>query len=262
MKIGILDSGIGGLTVAGEVFRQLPGHDILYWGDTARMPYGGRHPDTIREFVAQGVRVLKASGVDLLAVASHTLSAIALPFIATTLNVPIFSIIDAGLDAAGGVSRKERFGVLAMRTTIESGIYEEKIQRICPNATIYTTAVPLLIPLVEEGWLNRPETNRIIKNYLRPLKNRQIDTLILGSTHLSLLKKTIDRKVGTQVVVVDAVKPLVEKLQCFIENTPKAASAQGGSLRVLVTEKTAHLEKAARLFFRGNVVLETVTFTV
>jgi glutamate racemase len=262
MMIGILDSGIGGLTVARKVCEQLPGHDVLYWGDTARMPYGGRHPDAIREYAAQGAEVLANAGVSLLVVACHTIAAIAVADLAGKLDIPIFSIMDAAVETAVAMSRKDSIGVIASRATVESGAYEEKIRQIRPKAKIYTAAAPLLVSLVEEGWLERPETNRIVKHCLRPLKMRQIDTLILGGTHLSLLKKTFSRKAGTQIAVVDAAMPLALKIRQFVERTSEGRLGQGGNLRVLVSEKTAHLEKTAPTFFNGNVILEKGSFTV
>jgi glutamate racemase len=262
MMIGILDSGLGGLTVAREVRKLLPGHDVLYWGDTARMPYGGRHPDAIRKYAAQGAAVLTNAGVNLLVVACHTIAAIAASDLSEQVDIPLISIMDAAVETAVTTSRKESIGVIATRATVESGAYEEKIRRISPKAKIYAAAVPLLVSLVEERWLKRPETNRMVKRYLQPLKMRQIDTLILGCTHLSLLKKTFSRKAGTQITVVDAAMPLVLNIRRFIENASDASSGPGGALKVLVSEKTAHLEKTARAFFNGNVILEKGHFTV
>jgi glutamate racemase len=256
MSIGILDSGIGGLTVAREVCAQLPGHDVMYWGDTARMPYGGRHPDSIRKYAAQGADVLVKAGVRLLVVACHTIAAIAGADLAGKSGIPVFSILDTAVEVAVAASRKGSFGVIATRATVESGCYEENIRRISPKAKIYTAAAPLLVSLVEEGWINKPETNRVVKNCLHPLKMRQIDTLILGCAHLSLLRHTISRKAGTQITVVDAGASLALKVRRFIESAPEESSGRGGSLRVLVSERTAHLEKSARVFFNGNVVLE------
>jgi glutamate racemase len=256
MKIGILDSGIGGLTVARKIHEQLPGHEILYWGDTARIPYGDRHQDAIREYAAQGADVLVNAGVNLLVLACHTIAAIAAPDLAGKLDISLFSIMDAAVETAVAASRKESFGVIATRATVESGCYEEKIKRIRPRARIYSAAAPLLVSLVEEGWLNRPETNRIVKHFLQPLKMRQIDTLILGCAHLSLLQKTFSRKAGTQITVVDAAEPLALNVRRFVESTAVAPLGQGGNLRVFVSEKTAYLEKTARLFFNGNVTLE------
>jgi glutamate racemase len=262
MSIGILDSGIGGLTVAREVCSQLPGHDVIYWGDTARMPYGSRHPDRIREYAAQGADVLVKAGARLLVVACHTIAATAGTDLAGKSGLPVFSILDAAVEVAIAASRKNSFGVIATRATVESGAYEENIRQRNPKAKIYTAAAPLLVSLVEEGWINTPETHRVVKNCLHPLKMRQIDTLILGCAHLSLLKKTISRKAGTQITVVDAGVPLSLKVREFIESAPEASSGRGGTLRVFVSEKTAHLEKSARAFFNGNVALEEGPSTV
>lgn len=262
MSIGILDSGIGGLTVAREVCAQLPGHDVLYWGDTARMPYGGRHPDTIREYAAQGAEVLVNAGVTFLVVACHTIAAIAAADLAGKLGIPTVSILDAAVEAAVAASRKESFGVIATRATVESGAYEEKILRISPKAKIYSAAAPLLVPLVEEGWINKPETRRVVKNCLHPLRMRQIDTLILGCSQLTLLRKSLSRKAGTQISVIDAARPLALQIRRFMESDANPPDGRGGTLRVLVSEKTAHLEKMARAFFNGNVSLEKGPLTV
>ena len=262
MSIGILDSGIGGLMVAREVCAQLPGYDVIYWGDTARMPYGGRHPDSIREYAAQGADILVKEGATLLVVACHTIAAVAARDLAGRWRIPVFSILDTAVDIAVAASRKGSFGVIATRATVESRAYEENIRQRNPNAKIYTSAAPLLVSLVEEGWINRPETSRVVKNCLRPLKMRQIDTLILGCAHLSLLRRTISRKAGTQITVVDAGVPLALKVREFIKSEPEESLGRGGVPRVLVSEKTGHLEKRARAFFNGNVVLEKGSLTV
>lgn len=260
--IGILDSGICGLTVARAVKRQLPGCDILYLGDTARMPYGARHPDTIRAYGMQGARFLIQAGAKCLVVSCHTLASAAGAHLRDQLDIPIFTITDATTAAAIRASRRTKsgisFGVLGTRTTVFSRIYEEKISALCPEARIYGVSAPLLVPFVEEGRLTQPETAMLVKKYIHPLKTRQIDTLILGCTHLVFLEKTIQQKIGRQVALVDGIRPLAREVAQFFTEGPgrDMPMAGSGQLRACVSEKTDHLECAARRYFHGNITLE------
>lgn len=262
--IGILDSGICGLTVAREVGRQLPERDILYFGDTARMPYGAHHPDTIRAYGMQGARFLVQAGARCLVVACHTLASAAGAHLRDQMDIPVFTIADATAVAAVQASDRAKsgicFGVMGTRTTVSSRIYEEKISALCPEARVHASPAPLLVPFVEEGRLTRPETALLVKKYVHPLKTRRIGTLILGCTHLVFLKKMIQRKIGRQVALVDGIRPLAREVSQFFTDGPGREMPMTGSgqLRACVSEKTNHLECAARRYFHGNITLENV----
>ncbi|MDP7416500.1 MAG: glutamate racemase, partial [Desulfobacterales bacterium] len=181
--IGVLGSGIGGLTVVRELIKQLPEYDLIYLGDTARAPYGDKSPETVTRWALRNTGFLLDKGATLLVTACNTISSIASETVSKRYDLPVFEVITPGVERALSYSKKLMIGVIGTRTTIESGIYEEKIKQMSPEAKVYSMACPLLVPLVEEGWIKKPETTMIIKKYLHPLKAKQVDTLILGSTH-------------------------------------------------------------------------------
>ena len=192
--IGIFDSGVGGLTVARAVMKQIPGYDIVYFGDTAHTPYGTKSAETVIGYTINNIEFLLSQGAELIVIACNTASSVATARVLERFSVPIFEVITPAVELAVQTSKNLNFGIIGTRATITSGIYEKKIIENQPQARVYSAACPLLVPLVEEGWLNKAETAMIVKKYLQPLKTRQIDTLILGCTHYPLLKKVIQRK--------------------------------------------------------------------
>lgn len=212
--IGVFDSGIGGLTVVKALLDVLPGCRIVYLGDTARTPYGSKSAATIISYSLNNAAFLVHQGADVIVIACNTASSYAFDAIKTQYNQPVFEVTGPGAALAAGRSRNRRIGVIGTRATIASGIYTKRIQSLLPDAIVYTAACPLLVPLVEEGWLVKPETRRIVKNYLRPLRDKHIDTLILGCTHYPVLRDLIQRKIGRQVKLVDSA----EAVACQIRN--------------------------------------------
>ncbi|MEJ2656501.1 MAG: glutamate racemase [Desulfobacterales bacterium] len=186
--IGIFDSGIGGLTVVRSVMEHLPGYDIVYFGDTARTPYGTKSADTVINYSLENIDFLLQHGAKIVVIACNTASSVASIRVAETFDVPIFEVVTPASEQAVNRSEISVVGIIGTRATVKSGIYEKKIKKMKPEAKVYSVACPLLVPLVEEGWMKKPETMMIIKKYLLPLKVRQIDTLILGCTHYPLLK--------------------------------------------------------------------------
>ncbi|MCP4215293.1 MAG: glutamate racemase, partial [bacterium] len=202
--IGVFDSGIGGLTVVRALFEKLPGYDIVYFGDTARTPYGSKSPGTLVEYAIEDTRFLIEKGAKLIVMACNSASSVATEDVSKEFDVPIFEVVTPAAKLSVETTRAGSIGVIGTRATINSGIYEKKIRQIDPEIRIYPASCPLLVPLVEEGWLKRPETVMIVKKYLHPLKVRQIDTLILGCTHYPILKKIIQRKIGKKVSLIDS----------------------------------------------------------
>ena len=189
--IGVFDSGIGGLTVVNALMAQLPGYDIVYFGDTARTPYGSKSPATVLRYARQNTEFLLTHNARMIVMACNTASSIATNDLTTSFDVPIFEVISPAVELALTQSRRGRIGVMGTRATIKSDVYAKKIRALRPEMQVYSQACPLLVPLVEEGWLNRPETAMIVKKYLHPLKVRQIDTLILGCTHYPIIRNQI-----------------------------------------------------------------------
>ena len=215
--IGIFDSGLGGLTVARAIMEQLPGYDIIYLGDTARTPYGPKSPETVIRYAIQNTDFLLGRGAKIIVVACNTASSVATDPLGQQFDVPIFEVVTPAVELSINVSKKSSIGVIGTRATINSGVYERRIKERLSDAKVYSAACPLLVPLVEEGWMKKPETRMIVKKYLHPLKVRQIDTLILGCTHYPLLKKTIQHKIGKRVNIIDSSDAIAEKIKKFCQ---------------------------------------------
>ncbi|HSO71582.1 MAG TPA: glutamate racemase, partial [Thermodesulfobacteriota bacterium] len=168
--IGIFDSGIGGLTVVREILEQLPEYPIVYFGDTARTPYGTKSPKTITEYAIEDMEFLLAQGAKIIIIACNSVSSVAADILREKFNVPIFEVIAPAVQKTLEVTRNSRVGVIGTRATIGSGVYERSLKTLRADIQVFSQACPLLVPLVEEGWLKRPETKQIVRKYLFPLK--------------------------------------------------------------------------------------------
>ena len=258
--IGIFDSGLGGLTVARNIRRLLPEHDFLYFGDTARSPYGNKSPETLIQYSIQGVDFLIKNGAKALVIACNSTASVAFESLRGKTDIPIFDVVSSAVKLAIQVSRKLRFGVIGTRATVESGVYEKKIKEISPDVKVYSRACPLLIPLVEEGWLKKPETRMIVKKCVHPLKVRQIDTLILGCNQYAVLTKIIRTKIGKRVEIIDPSNAVAENLKEFFENHPEIDNLleKNGRSRFFVSDVTDHFEAIAKDIYGKNVRLEKI----
>jgi len=258
--IGIFDSGIGGLTVVKSIMEQLPGYDITYFGDTARTPYGSKSSETVVGYALENTEFLLKKGAKIIVMACNTVSSVASDSVADNFDIPLFEVVTPATEKAVKSSGKLIIGIIGTRATVKSGIYEKKIKAIEPEAKVYSTACPLLVPLVEEGWLKKPETVMIIKKYLHPLKVRQIDTLILGCTHYPLLKDKIQRKIGKRVAVIDSSIAVAEKVKDFLDTHPEVDNllTKKGGFRLFVSDITEQFEKTARATLKRNIFLEHV----
>lgn len=258
--IGVFDSGVGGLTVVRALMQRLPDYDIVYFGDTARSPYGTKSPQTVTAYALESIEFLLNQGAGVIVAACNTASSVAIEQIAQRSRVPVFESITPAAAMAVESSTKLRIGVIGTRTTVGSGIYEKKIRKFGANIKVISAACPLLVPLLEERWLKKPETNRIVKKYLHPLKVRQIDTLILGCTHYSLLKKTIQIKIGRRVNIIDSAAAVAENLKDYLQAHEQVAASlsKNGRIRLFVSDLTDQLENSAKMILRRNVRLEAV----
>jgi glutamate racemase len=204
--IGVFDSGIGGLTVVRELIRQLPEESIIYFGDTARVPYGPKSPDTVRRYSREITGFLREEGVKAVVVACNTATAHALPMLREELTIPVLGVVEPGARAAVRASTGGHIGVIGTAGTIASGAYERAIRALLPNACIAARACPLFVPLVEEGWLDSEATRLIAREYLGPLRDERIDTLVLGCTHYPLLKPMLAEELGRRVRLIDSAE--------------------------------------------------------
>ena len=194
--IGVFDSGVGGLTVARENMRNLPNERIVYFGDTARLPYGSKSKETIIRFSRQIIRFLRTQDVKAIVIACNTASALALEEVEKELDIPIIGVVKPGARVAAAATVNNLVGVIGTESTIHSHMYRQTIQAINPDITVFGRACPLFVPLVEEGWLKDPVTEEIATRYLKDLLDQGIDTLILGCTHYPLLRSLIRKITG------------------------------------------------------------------
>jgi glutamate racemase len=258
--IGIFDSGIGGLTVARAVKQTLPRRDIVYLGDTARTPYGNKTAKTVVKYALENTEFLIRQGAKIIVMACNTASSVAFEAVREEFDAPVFEVISPAVEAALAASRKDAIGVIGTRATIRSGVYEKKIKAMRPDAGVHSAPCPLLVPLVEEGWLKKPETAMIVKKYLHPLKTRQIDTLILGCTHYPVLKDLIQRKIGKRVRVIDSAESSARSIARTLEENPDldARLGKNDALRICVSDLTDQFKKTAREILKMNVSFETI----
>lgn len=211
--IGVFDSGVGGLTVAREIMRQIPNEKIIYFGDTARLPYGSKSRETVTRFSKQIVRFLNTFEVKTIVVACNTASAYALDELEQENDIPMIGVVKPGAKAASEVTRNGRIGVIATEATIGSKIYNQYITELNRDVTIYGKACPLFVPLVEEGLWVDPVTDEIARRYLTELIDLDIDTLILGCTHYPLIRSTLGRVMGEEVTLVNPAYETARELR-------------------------------------------------
>ena len=235
--IGVFDSGIGGLTVVSALRHVVPNESIYYLGDTARVPYGGKSPATVQRYSREIASLLLEGDAKTIIVACNTASAVALPVLQAELPVTVIGVIQPGAQAAVAATRNGHIGVIGTRATIKSGAYERAIRELNPDARVTARACPLLVPLIEEGWLQSDVTDKVVMQYLRPLLNAEIDTLVLGCTHYPLLRPAIHRLLGEGVTLVDSAENCaVAVRQSLARENLNAAPGSAGSLEVALTD--------------------------
>lgn len=217
--VGVFDSGVGGLTVAREIMRQLPNERIVYFGDTARVPYGNKSKETIIKFSRQIVRFLQTQQVKAIVVACNSASAYALEVLEQEVDIPIIGVIKSGARAAIKATHNGRIGVIATEATIGSGIYNRYIKENDPDSVVLGKACPLFVPLVEEGLWEDPVTDEIARRYLTELIDVGIDTLILGCTHYPMIRSTVGRIMGPGVALVNPAYETAHELKKLLEET-------------------------------------------
>ena len=202
--IGVFDSGLGGLTVFKALARRMPGESLVYFGDTAHVPYGSKSPEAIARYSTEVARFLAGRGIKLLVVACNTSSAWALPAIRRAVKVPVIGVIDPGARAALAATRGGRIGVIGTEATVKSGAYPKAIKALSARAKTVSSPCPLFVPLVEEGWWSGDVVASVARKYMAPLRAARVDTLILGCTHYPYLKKTIAKAIGPRVRLIDS----------------------------------------------------------
>jgi glutamate racemase len=252
--IGVFDSGVGGLTVVKQLMKEMPSEDIIYFGDTARVPYGTKSPSTIKKFSIENVLFLLNFNVKLIIIACNTSSAIGLPFLSRYFSVPIIGVIKPGAKAAIRSTRNGRIGVIGTTATIASKAYENEIKAINPGIKAYSRNCPLFVPLVEEGWAGDGIVDIAARKYLAPLKDKKIDTVILGCTHYPLIKQAIQDVMGKQVKLVDSAEETAKEAKSLLEECGmKYPGKRAGRVKYYVSDAPEKFLTVAKKFLGKSV---------
>jgi glutamate racemase len=251
--IGVFDSGLGGLTVVRAIQARLPHEHLVYLGDTARVPYGTRSPETVRQYAHACAERLCQHEIKFLVVACNTVSAVAIEMLREDLALPVLGVIEPGARAGVQASRSGRLGVIATAGTVQSGAYERAVLRENPHAVVCMEPAPLLVPLVEDGWLEGEVPELVVRRYLKPLVAQHIDALVLGCTHYPLLSEVIERELAAQsgktLPVVDSAVATAEDLaHALAERCLLRAAKTPGHLRLLVTDMPRRFSEVASRF--------------
>lgn len=260
--IGVFDSGIGGLTVVHELMRALPNESIIYFGDTARVPYGPKSAETVRRYAVQIAEWLVTQQVKIVVVACNTATAHALATLRETLPVPVIGVIEPGARAAVQATSGS-VGVIGTSGTIASGAYERALKALSPTLSVHTVACPLLVPLVEEGWIEHSATRMIVHEYLAPLLDAPVDTLVLGCTHYPLLARTIADEAGAGVQLIDSARETAVET-AHVLRTRGWARPSGGEIvrhRFVASDAPDHFLTLGRRFLGDTIEqVEHLTF--
>ncbi|MFL5564662.1 MAG: glutamate racemase [Gemmatimonadaceae bacterium] len=259
--IGVFDSGIGGLTVVREMISQLPNESIIYFGDTARVPYGPKSPDTVLRYSREITSYLQQEGVKALVVACNTATAHALPALRREVQVPIVGVIEPGARAAASATTTKRVGVIGTAGTIKSRAYEKEISKLLPDVNLTVQACALFVPLVEEGWIDTEPTRAIARNYLAPLVSAEIDTLVLGCTHYPLMKTVIGNVVGRDVRLIDSAHETArETAQVLRERALENTTPNEARYRFIASDAPETFLSLGQRFLGSPIdVVETLT---
>lgn len=253
--IGAFDSGVGGLTVVQAMHRLLPAEDILYLGDTARVPYGNKSPETIIRYSRENMAYLRRYEVKAIVVACNTASAHALSVLEKESNIPIIGVIAPGVRAALAATRNQCIGVIGTQGTIQSKAYQKLLQQLRPEVVITAVAAPLLASLVEEDWLSHPATSLILEEYLAPMKSARVDTVVLACTHYPLLKDLAQKILGPNVVLVDSAEnaavTLADQLKAL--DLCRSEASHAGQINISTTDIPAHFSTLAERFLGEKI---------
>lgn len=257
--IGIFDSGVGGLTVASQVMKQLANEEVVYFGDTARVPYGSKSKETVTKFSKQDVRFLLSKDVKAIIIACNTASANSLKELQAAFDVPIFGVVKPGAKEALETTKNKKIGVIATRSTIKSQAYQKAIFHIDKGIDVFAKACPLFVPLAEEGWANEDVTVLTAKKYLDELIKQEVDTIVMGCTHYPLLKDCIRKVVGDGVKLVDpAFQTAIEVKKYLTDNNILREDKTQPNHSFFVSDKTDMFEKICTEALDQNYVASEI----
>ena len=253
--IGVFDSGFGGLTVVNALRQRLPNESVLYFGDTARVPYGSKSPGIVRRFSREAAQFLLSRDAKLIVVACNTATAHAAADLARELSVPVVGVIEPGATAAVAATRTGRIGVLGTAGTIASGAYDLAVRRrLGEPGRVYAQPCPLFVPLVEEGWVEHGVTASVAEEYLRPLKEVDVDVLILGCTHYPLLRSVLQRIMGPDVTLVDSAEETARAVQGILTETGLERTAEAAPSYSFFVSDSPHKFREVGRRFVGDLI--------
>lgn len=254
--IGVFDSGVGGLTVVHELVRRLPAESIIYFGDTARVPYGPKSAATVRRYSREASAYLASRGVKVLVVACNTATAHAYVELRAALRIPVIGVIEPGARAAAGNTTTQRVGVIGTVGTIRSGAYDFAVRSLLPDARVYAQPCPLFVPIIEEGWSEHEVARLAAQEYLKPLREVDVDVLILGCTHYPLLRGVISEVMGPSVTLVDSAAETAQEVTELLQNSNLLRRGSGpGKLTFSASDSPLRFREVGRRFL-GDAVRE------
>ncbi len=257
--IGIFDSGIGGLTVVKEVFKHLPEYQIIYFGDTARLPYGTKGGNFVRRYSSKITKWLLEREAKLIIIACHTSSAWAAESLKKQFcGVPIFEMISSGVSEAIAATNNKKVGVIGTPGTVKSASWNKKLLELEPTLKIYSKSCPLFVSLVEEGWVDKEVTKEIAREYLEELKNKEIDTLILACTHYPMLKKIIKEELGPKIKIINPAESLAKELKLFLKDNLQIAFQikKGKNHQFFFSDEPYNFKKISGLCFQKDIKIK------
>ena len=253
--IGIFDSGIGGLTVVKELIKLLPKENLVYFGDTARVPYGTRSVKLIKQYALEDAAFLEQFNIKILIIACNTASAVAVDLLKSALIIPVTGVIEPVVSAALNISTKKRIGVIGTTATINSQAYNKQINRQEPDVLVYGQPCPLLVSLVEEGWVDDEITRLTIRKYLDPLLQKDIDTIILGCTHFPVIKELIQDETGPEITLIDSGQETAKVVKKMLDNMEIAAiNNSDGSFKCFVSDIPDKFDEVGTRFLGEPVI--------
>jgi glutamate racemase len=252
--IGIFDSGIGGLTVLKEIYRKFPHEGTVYLGDTARVPYGIRSPETVTRYSFENTRFLFSKEVKMIVIACNTASSISLAAIRDSVPVPVIGVIEPGAKAAAGATGNKRIGVIGTEATIRSNAYAQAIRAIDSGIQVFGIACPLFVPLVEEGWTEGTIAEMVAREYLKDMKRREIDTLVLGCTHYPLLKGILAEVMGERVSLIDSAVETAREIEAILGSLALLNTSDSkGSREFYVTDSPEKFKTVGERFLGESI---------